>query len=89
MSFSVLESNLILLRESPRRGGLSSLLHDVTRTVGVCPGSFFIRRSYYTFVNRLINLYTLKNSNSFLKSNRPTIKSLCIGLFRPAVRHTV
>ena len=52
-------------------------------------GRFFIRRLYYTFVNKISNFHTGKQINSFFKTNRLTIKALHIGLFRPAVRHTV
>ena len=62
---------------------------DMTITVGVYPGRVFIRRLYYTFVNRLSNFRMLKYVNRFLKINILTIKTLYIGLFRPSVMHTV
>ena len=65
------------------------MMPDVTSMVGLCPGRFLIRRFYYTFVNRLSDLHTLKHVNIFIKSNRLTIKALYIGLYRPAVRHTI
>ena len=61
----------------------------VTSTVEIFPSRFFIRRFYYTFVNRPVDFHTLKHINSFLKRGRLTIKALYIGLFSPYVRHTV
>ena len=50
---------------------------------------FLIRRLYYTFINRLSDFHMLKHINRLLKSNRLKIKALYIGLFIPAVLHTV
>ena len=49
----------------------------------------FITRFYYNLVNRFRDFYELKQVNSLLKRNRLSIKSLHIGLFRLAVRHTI
>ena len=53
------------------------------------PRQIFIRRFYYTFVNRFEDLHTLKHINSFLRCDRLTIKALYTGLSIPAVMHTV
>ena len=74
---------------SLRQGGLSSLIPAVASTVGIYPDSFLIRRCYHTFANKLCDLHTLKHVYRFIKQNRLTIKSLNVGLFRPAVRHTI
>ena len=89
MLFYALAGALTLLRASPWWGNFSSLLPDVTSTVGVWPSRFFIRRFHYTLVNILNNFHTLKHINIPFKSNISTIKVLHIGLFIPAVRHTI
>ena len=65
--------------------GSSSLIAALTSTVGIFPGGYFIRRFYYTFINRFINLLSLKHVNSFLKWNRFTIKAFHIGLLRSSI----
>ena len=87
--FLKLSRSILYLRVSLRKGGFSYIIPDGTSTVGICLGRFLIRRSDYTFVNRLYYFYTLKHINSLLKLNGFTIKDLIIGLFRPAIRHAV
>ena len=86
--FYALVSALTLLRASPQRRGFSSIMPDVTITVGVCQGRFYIRRFYYIFVNRLSGFHMIKRVNRLLKGNRLIIKDLYICLLRPTVRHT-
>ena len=61
ISFSALASALSRRGVSLIRGRFSSLITSVTRTVGIFPGRFLIRRFYYTFVNRFCNFHTLKH----------------------------
>ena len=89
ISFLVLSGALYRLRVSLRRGGLYSLILAVTSTIGIFHCSFFIRRFYYTFVDRFCDLRTLKHVNSLFKWNGFARKDLNIGLFRPAIRHPV
>ena len=89
ISFSALASALFHRGVSLRRGRLSSIIPDFSSTVGVCPGGFFIRRLYSTFVNRFYNFHTLKHINSIFKQNVFVIKALNIGLVKPDIRHDV
>ena len=72
-----------------RQGVLSSIIPDATRTVVIYPGRFFIRRFYYTLVNRFWNFYMLKHINILFKQNGFSIKALNTYLFRPDIMHDV
>ena len=87
--FSVLASALSCLGVIIRWGVLSSIIVAVNITVVIFLGRFFIRRFYYTFANRLCGLRTLKHINIILKENRFAIKSLNMGLFRPAIGYYI
>ena len=87
--FSALSSSLALLGDIPWQGGFSYLFPAVTITVGVFPSMFFIIGFYYTFVNRLGNLHSLKHVNSFFLRDIITIKASYIGLFVPDIRHNI
>ena len=59
--------NSHMSRASLRWGRFSSLIPAETRKVGICPGRYFIRRFYYTFVNIFYDVHMLKHVNSLLK----------------------
>ena len=65
------------------------LLSVVTSMVGVCPSFIYLIRFQYNFAIRPRNFHKLKHTNTLCKGNKLTIKVLYIGLFTPAVRHTV
>ena len=87
--FSAPDSALTHLGVSIWRGAFSSHFPAVTSMVGICPSSLFIRRFYYTFVNRFYNFHTFKRVNIFFLSNTFTIKYLNICLLAPTVGYTV
>ena len=89
ISFLALTSALSCCMVCLRRGGLSSLIPAVTRTVGIWRGNFLIRMFYYTSVNIYFNFHTLKHVISVLKQNRFSTKALNIGLFILDIRHYV
>ena len=89
ISFLELVSALTHRGVSLWQGVFSSIIPYFTIVVGIFLGRDFIIRFYYTSVNWLGNLHTLKHVNSFLKLKIFKIKSLHIGLIRPAIRHTV
>ena len=86
---SVLARALTLLGVGMWWGGFSCFLHDETSTGGIRPSRFFIRRFYYTFIDRLRNFHVFKYINWFLKSNRLTVKCLHIRLLAPDILHTI
>ena len=89
ISFSGIYSALSRCGVSFILGAFSSLITAVTSTFGIFPGRVFIRKFYYTFVNRFCDFHTLKNVNSFLKRNIFAIKALNIGFFRSDIRLAV
>ena len=64
--FSVLTSSLTHRRVSMRQGGFSSFFPAVSRTGIIWPSIFFIRRFYYTFMNRFSNIHAIKRKYACL-----------------------